>query len=897
MDIEADLGIDSIKRVEILAAFEARVPSFKAVNPEHLGSLRTLRQIVEYGGGTTDAPASGPSVSDAADFRCDATCDAPLPEATRACDPSADDCETTSSGIQRRVLKCVDLPESDEGHIEIAPGAELWVTDDGTDLAPAIVRELQTRGCDARVVPISSESGTAKETGRLGGIVCLAPVVEAVQPCWDERSDRFMADALQLAGRSARALMDAATQGGAFFSTVSRMDGGFGLVGGTADPTIGGLAGLAKTASHEWPGVLCRALDVSATWSDANAAAAAIVRELTAQSPMEVGLDRLARRGLELADDGVRNAKSSLREGDVVVVTGGARGVTAAATLALAKRIKPTLVLLGRTPGPTDEPEWLVGVTDEAQIKRRILSRQYAASERPSPAQLESAFRRHMANREVLENLRRLESTGVQVVYQSVDVRQPAAVRAVLGEVRANVGPIRGIIHAAGVLEDRRIEDKSVEQFRLVWETKVGGLRSLLDATRRDELKLICLFSSVSARFGNAGQANYAMANEVLNKTAHRLAASRPDCRVVSINWGPWDGGMVGPELRRVFEKRGVGLIPVEVGAECMVDEVCLADRGAIEVVIGAGFESEQEAAASPAAPRQSLNESLTVAFERELDPDRHSFLNSHVLRGRPVLPVAISMEWMAHAALHSNPGLKFHGFDGFRLFKGVVVGDRIPAIRLAAGRIRRSDTGYLVDVELRGADAAGRKVLHAGTTVVLADALPPPPAFETPSDWDLQPYERSVESAYREVLFHGSHFHGIESVTGIGNRGIIARGRAAPPPAQWMQEPIRSGWICDPLSLDSAFQMAILWCHRHSGAVSLPSKLESYRQYVPAFPRDGVEILLEVADLAANRMRCDVTYVSRDGKIVARMGGYECTMDASLNAAFRSAPAVVARA
>src|SRR5439155_23025842 len=104
-------------------------------------------------------------------------------------------------------------------------------------------------------------------------------------------------------------------------------------------------------------------------------------------------------------------------------------------------------------------------------------------------------------------------------------------------------------------------------------------LRNLLDLLAYAELKALVLFSSTTARFGRTGQAAYACANEVLNKTAQVEARRRPGCRVVSVNWGPWDGGMVTPPLRKVFEAEGVGLIPLLEGAVFLVQELNAAGR------------------------------------------------------------------------------------------------------------------------------------------------------------------------------------------------------------------------------------------------------------------------------------------------------------------------------
>ena len=132
------------------------------------------------------------------------------------------------------------------------------------------------------------------------------------------------------------------------------------------------------------------------------------------------------------------------------------------------------------------------------------------------------------------------------------------AVANVIDMARIELGNVTGIIHAAGVLADRLIEDKTVEQFDSVYSTKVNGLNSLLSATRDDALKLMVLFSSTTARLGTKGQVDYAAANEILNKIAQSENQIRKDCKVLSVNWGPWDGGMVTPALKKLFAEEGV---------------------------------------------------------------------------------------------------------------------------------------------------------------------------------------------------------------------------------------------------------------------------------------------------------------------------------------------------
>ena len=895
MDLEADLGIDSIKRLEILAGVQTRLPEMPVVDSTYVGSLRTLRSIIEHMK-TTDGPTDVPSTASPAPVEAptraeNAPCSAELGL------PSRDRRDPQFTPLDRRVLRAVELPAgSPGGPVELAVGREVWIVDDGTGLPQALCDQFATQDRTARVVPadIATESNGIAGLARIGGLIVLAPPDPTADPIWSAASEQRLKDAFALTKRVGPTLREAAARGGALFVTVSRMDGAFGLTGGAFDAVQGGLSGLTKTVAREWPALRCKALDVSASWSDSDQVAAAIVGELMVDGPIEVGLDGHVRRVLETVPTAITNGRSRLGPGEVVVLTGGARGVTAGVACALATVSKPTLVLLGRSPAPAPEPTWLAGVSGEADMKHALLEHGFEGCATPTPTDLESAYRRHMANREVTDTIARIDRAGARAVYRSVDVRDGAAVAAAFAEIHDSFGPVRGLIHAAGVLEDRWIDDKTVDQFERVFDTKVTGLRHLLEAVAPDELGFLALFSSVTGRLGREGQVDYAMANEVLNKVAQRQAALRPSCRVVSIDWGPWDGGMVTPALKREFARAGIGVIPLEAGARSLIDELACADTGATEIVIGdalpeslAGGIDQHASAVSATQP------DMSPAFERRLDLDRHPFLRSHVIGGYPVLPVAVMQEWLGHAALHLNPGLLLLGFDGFRVLKGVILNHGPCDLRAVASKIRRNGDLFEVDVELRGG-LRNNETAHARACAILATTLPTPPGYSCPARLDEHNYRRSIDAAYRDVLFHGPHFQGIERIDGYSPQGIVAHARSAPAPADWMDDPLRSGWLGDPLVVDAGLQMGILWCHEELGSVSLPTCGARYRQYTATFPSHGVRVALEVRERSPHRMTADITFLDTSGTVVAQMEGYTWTVDPSLREAFGREQAVV---
>ncbi|MEE8169194.1 MAG: SDR family NAD(P)-dependent oxidoreductase, partial [Phycisphaerae bacterium] len=618
--------------------------------------------------------------------------------------------------------------------------------------------------------------------------------------------------------------------------------------------------------------------------------------ELRSGCPMEIGLRAGSRSGLQLVEAPIQRSGIDLSRDDVVVVSGGARGVTAEAVVALARAAQPTLVILGRSPEPAVEPSWLASLDGEAQIKRAILDEEFGGNGnvRIAPAKLEAAYRRHMANREIRRNLDRMHEAGASAIYRSVDVRDADAVRTVLEDVRREFGPIKAIVHGAGVLADRRIEDKAPGQFDAVFDTKVDGLQSLLDGVQTAELSHLVLFSSVSARFGNPGQADYAMANEVLNKTAQRFARRHTDCRTIALNWGPWDGGMVTPGLKRAFEQRGVSLISTARGAAAFVDEFAAAQSDHVEIVLGDGLppaEGGMGTAETIAAPAIVGGDDWSVVMERTLDVESHSFLRSHVLGGRPVLPLAVMMEWLAHGALHGNPGLCLAGVNEMRVLKGVVVPEESYSIQILTDKTRRDRSEHAVDVMLRSTTDNGDGTIHARATVVLADAPPPAPAYRLPRDWMEHADSMDVDQAYRLALFHGPELRAIDEINGCAEAGVVARLRTAPAPTAWMTAPPRTNWIADPLVLDGGLQLGLVWSHQQMATASLPTYVAAYRQYRRAFPTGDINTVLEIRETTPHKLVGDLTFLDGSDAVVAQMTGCAWTLDAALAAAFAHEP------
>jgi NAD(P)-dependent dehydrogenase (short-subunit alcohol dehydrogenase family) len=300
----------------------------------------------------------------------------------------------------------------------------------------------------------------------------------------------------------------------------------------------------------------------------------------------EAPLGALATSGAGPAGDGAAEAAAvGLDRDSVVLLVGGARGITARFALALASASRCRVELLGRTPAPTGPEDPTTAAARTAAELRAAL----AAPGGQTPAEVNRAAELLLAQREITATLAELAALGSPARYRSVDFREPDAALQAVKEIHAEHGRLDGVVYAAGVIEDRLIAEKTAESFERVYGTKTEGAETLLAAL--EELpggpSFAVLFGSVSAVLGNRGQVDYAAANDALESLGTAWSA-RTGRRALTVHWGPWApaaGGMVTPELGREYARRGITLIDPEEGAAALLGELAWGDESDRAVV------------------------------------------------------------------------------------------------------------------------------------------------------------------------------------------------------------------------------------------------------------------------------------------------------------------------
>ncbi|MFI6047797.1 SDR family NAD(P)-dependent oxidoreductase [Nocardia sp. NPDC051321] len=832
MDLEADLGVDSIKRVQVIGALQERFPDLPSLGPEQLGTLRTLDQIVDE---------LATSVGGDVHPKAEAAAETPrhvvelitLPALDRAVAPYRAD-----AGVA--LLDLTGESEPDCAALESALGALGWV--------------------------IHRVSGPA-ELSELDSIeVCLV-IVGSGSAEWDS-AQRWLGETILAAGQAVPLLQKADDR--ASFVTVTRLDGQLGFAG-TADPVIallGGVGGAVKTLAAEQPSLFCRALDIDPGIAPEQLAEL-VTAELfdAAQDTLEVGIDAAGERwtlvpsgyapagSVTIVRPGAEQQPSLLTAADVLLVTGGARGVTALCVKALAQRSGARFVLLGRSE-LTAEPDWAAGVSD-AELKPAAVRALAGAGVKPRA--IERACAGVLAAREIRATLVEL---GSRAEYLAVDATDEAAVRTALGPWRDS---ITGVVHGAGVLADSMITDKTAESIGRVLEPKIAGLATVLAAL--GELRHLVLFTSVAGLFGNAGQADYAAANEALSRFAVSWRRHHPDCHVTAIDWGAWDGGMVTPALRGHFLARGIALLDPEVGAAAFTEQFTTDHRADTVVLIGPanGLSGDSGVESSAVCARR-----VTTGLIDEL------IIQAHRIGEHVVLPATFSLGAMINLAERGLPGRTVVGVSDFQVLKGIVFDRPVDELELELVPGASAEGRILVEANIRSGN-----VLHFRATLLLGTGPDEPPSKLISSG------PASVADIYRDAIqFHAPALQGLRLVRAASDDAIVFECSL---PATRVANGAYAGRLHDPVLADLILQGPPVLGYRLLGGACLPLGVGRADYYRP-LPADET-FLLTVDNPRTGRVdaRIDATATMTDGTVLQRFSDVTVVTTPDLTGKFQT--------
>lgn len=531
LDLEADLSIDSIKRMEILGELRIKIGLPQSdEKAEALAGIKTLNGLVSWISGNIPT--------------------ATIPPLTVTVTPAV-----TATTLSRIKFALVPAPFDPTSKTSIS-GQRFAIIDDSSKIPAGIKTRLEEQGAQAEIVNISVP---------LDGYTGLIIVDRPTSPNPPDIIASF----------SAIKTLDADHVKWVYVISS-------GHTGNLRH--VQGYPGFLKSLDKEWEHTKCRSISLTGEWLPEQVPGLVLEELLHPDTPAEIIYQNGSRHVYDLIPEALATATTpriNLTRDAVILVLGGAQGITAELMVRFSKDYPCHYILVGRSADPRQE-----GLNNYTafQTKEDIKKQLIQEGQLQRPAEIEKrAADIHKAN-QILNTISALTANGASVTYQALDLRNEEQLQHLISQIYQTHGRIDGVVHGAGLLEDKLFRQKTPDSFERVFSTKVTPLRILAEQLRPDT-QFVILFSSVASVYGNRGQTDYAAANSVLDSYAWELNKTIKG-KVTAINWGPWKGtGMVSPALEKEYERRGIALIPLKAGIETFVNELKYGNESQILIM------------------------------------------------------------------------------------------------------------------------------------------------------------------------------------------------------------------------------------------------------------------------------------------------------------------------
>ena len=911
LDLEADLGVDTVKQAEMFAAVRAAYNIPRDENLK-LRDFPTLASVIKFARDRRPGGAKTPIISSMAvpekqepSQKELAVGPASKPLSPRPAPASFD----AADRIPRRVPTANLRPPlalcKPTGAI-LGTGRRVLLMPDTSGVGDALAERLRALGVEVlRLEPTHDADAFA---ARLKALLATGPVHGVYWlPALDNEGTlntlnlATWHEGLQVRVKSLyvtmRTLYDQVAARGTFLISATRLGGQHGYdEAGAVAPLGGAVAGFTKTYNWERLDALAKAVNFELGRKPSEIADILIEETLRDPGAVEIGYKNGLRWTIGLQEQPASDGKPglTLNSNTVFLVTGAAGSIVSAITADLATASGGTFYLLDMVPEPDPEnPDLKRFVTDKDGLKRDLFTRIQARGERATPALVEkelAALERAIAAQTAIDAVR---AAGGTAHYFSVNLTDAHAVAEVIKQVRDRSGRIDVLLHAAGIERSHFLPDKDPREFDLVFDVKSDGWFNLLHSIGDMPLGATVAFSSIAGRFGNAGQTDYSSANDLLCKITSSFRTTRPATRGIVIDWTAWGGiGMATRgSIPKMMELAGIDMLPPEAGVPLIRRELTTGGtRGEIVVAkrlgillnewdANGGLDTSAFEASKGLPPRgvmignvKKVDVQTGVAIETTLDPVIQPFLHDHQIDGKPVLPGVMGIEAFAESAQCLLPGWHVAALEDVNFLSPFKFFRNQPRPLTIEAAIHPQDGGLLAECRLSGSrplpnQAEPQVTTHFTGLVRLTQHAPD--AVTAPAL--VLPTGNAIEAAeiYR-LYFHGPAYQVLERAWWDGHRmvGLMARNL----PSNHL--PAELPTVIAPRLIELCFQTAGLWEMGIQGRMGLPLHIDRLSLLRPA-PESTDVRYYAVVTLDPARDSFDAEVVDTKGNRYLELSGY----------------------
>jgi acyl transferase domain-containing protein/acyl carrier protein len=894
LDLEADLGVDTVKQAEVFAAVREEF-GIERVEDLQLRDFPTLRHVIGF---VHDRAPDLASAAAATDTEATDTGANVAPTVRVHTAPAVTGDLAATDRIARRVPVPIVRPDLEQCRptgVSIDADARILVMRDEGGVGKALERRLSKLG--AAVLTLEPGIGTDDLHTTLDGWLADGPItgvywlaaLDEEGPLADLDLDAWR-EALRRRVKNLYATMRRLVDTDAFLVSATRLGGyhGYGAAGALA-PLGGAVTGFTKACKRERPDTLAKAVDLPRSRKTRGIADILVDETLADPGAVEIGRPGGARFGVGLREVpfGDGEGGMTLDAESVFCVTGAAGSIVSAITADLATASGGVFHLLDLTPEPDPaDPDLASFITDTDGFKAVVTERMKAAGERPTPVLIERELARYERLQMALAAIQAVTDAGGQVHYHSVDLTDGPAVAAVVDDIAERHGRIDVLLHAAGLEISRGLADKEPREYDLVFDVKSDGWFNLLSAAGDLPIGATIGFSSIAGRFGNAGQTDYSAANDLLCKIASSFRTTRSATRAIALDWTAWGGiGMATRgSIPKIMEMAGIDMLPPEAGIAWIRRELIAGDgRGEVVVAGSLGIlTAEQDPTGgldvdaidvAGAGPMVARAVAFTLAgglvVEADLDPAEQPFLADHQIEGTPVLPGVMGIEGFAEAARLLAPDRHVTAVEDVAFLAPFKFYRDEPRTVTITARLRPDGDDLVADCRLLGVRTlanqdAPQETTHFTGSVRLSTRPAAQEKADVPSGADGV---HAGPDAIYGVYFHGPAYR-VLSDAWRANGGPAGRFATDLPPNHRPEDAVT---LTAPRLLELCFQTSGLWEIGRHGRMALPHRIRRVQLQPGASEASGP--LYAVAQPRDDGFDCAV--VDDGGRIVMRLEGY----------------------
>ncbi len=503
---------------------------------------------------------------------------------------------------------------------------------------------------------------------------------------------------------------------------------------------------------------------------------------------------------------------------------------------------------------------------------------------------MSASWQRIERARAALDAIEAIQAAGGSVRWHRVDLTDARQVSAAVSAALEDTGRIDVLLHCAGLEISHCLPDKPQREFDLVFDVKVEGWLNVLDALGDAAPGTAIVFSSIAGRLGNAGQTDYAAANDLLCKSVSNMRRRSGGTRGIAIDWTAWASiGMASRgSIPKMMQLAGIDTLPPEIGVPAVRRELTASGAGGEVLVAGSlgvlleerhpsgGLDAERatEVLAERSGPMTGRISELTISgglrVVTELDPSRQAFLHDHRIEGIPVLPGAMAMEGFVEAAGALLPGWKVVALEEvdllapFKFYR-----DEPRTLELRAQVCDGGDSTLVADCELIGRRTlrgqAEHETCHVRGRARLARELPAAPQVTPPADAGDDGVGREVVYG---VYFHGPAYQVLDRVW--RDDGYVVGRLAGELPTD--HEPDTQPTEFVPRLIELCFQTAGVWELGTAGRMALPTHVDRVVRFAGA---DAPGRLWAVVRPREDDGGVDAEVVDEAGRVRVRLEGY----------------------